>query len=138
MMDSMSNTRRYDLIIVGAGPAGISTALHLAKIAPELVARTLILEKACHPRHKLCGGGLLPDAEMILRRLGLDSAEVPHYDVDWAHFDYNGQGFRMRAEKKGAIAFRTIRRHEFDAWLAGKAREHGFLIQENCTVKRFH
>jgi flavin-dependent dehydrogenase len=132
----ISNPGSYDLIIVGAGPAGISTALHLAKIAPELIAHTLILEKAHHPRPKLCGGGLLPDAEIILRRLGLDSREVPHCDVDWAHFDYAGQGFRMRAEKKGTVAFRTIRRHEFDAWLAGKARERGFLIQEDTAVKR--
>ena len=132
----MSNPRPYDLIIVGAGPAGISTALHLAKIAPDLIARTLILEKAHHPRHKLCGGGLLPDAEIILRRLGLDSREVPHYDVDWAHFDYEGQGMHLRAEKKGTFAFRTIRRHEFDAWLAGKARQAGFHIQEDCAVKQ--
>jgi flavin-dependent dehydrogenase len=132
----ISNPDTYDLVIVGAGPAGISTALHLAKIAPELIAHTLILEKARHPRPKLCGGGLLPDAEIILRRLGLDCQEVPHCDVDWAHFDYDGQGFRMRAEKKGALAFRTIRRHEFDAWLAGKARERGFLIQEDTAVKR--
>jgi len=132
----MSTNSEYDLIIVGAGPAGISTALHLARLAPDLVARTLILEKARHPRPKLCGGGLIPDAEVILRRLGLDSADIPHYDVDWAHFDYNGRGFRMRGEKKGAYAFRTIRRHEFDAWLAGKAREAGFLIQENTAVKR--
>jgi flavin-dependent dehydrogenase len=132
----MSTNRRYNVIIVGAGPAGISTALHLAKLAPELIGRTLILEKARHPRHKLCGGGLLPDAEVILQRLGLDCREVPHCDVDWAHFDFDGQGFRMRAGKKDPIAFRTIRRHEFDAWLAGKACERGFLIQENTTVKR--
>jgi menaquinone-9 beta-reductase len=131
----MADTPRYDIIIVGAGPAGISTALHLAKIAPDLVARTLILEKAQHPRHKLCGGGLLPDAEFILRQLGLDSQEVPHVDVDWAQFDYAGQGFRMRAEKKSAYAFRTIRRHEFDAWLAGKARARGFQMRENTAVK---
>ncbi len=126
----------FDLIIVGAGPAGISTALHLAKIAPDLTPRTLILEKSRHPRPKLCGGGLLPDAEMILSRLGLDIQEVPHCDVDWAHFDYAGQGFRMRGEKKGTYAFRTIRRYEFDAWLAGKARAQGFLIQEDTAVKR--
>jgi len=125
----------YDVIIVGAGPAGISTALHLAQVAPEMVARTLILEKARHPRPKLCGGGILPDAEVILRHLGLDITEIPHYDVDWAHFDFDGRGMKMRGEKKGTFAFRTIRRHEFDAWLAGKARERGFLVHENTSVK---
>src|SRR5512137_1715419 len=98
----------FDLIIVGAGPAGISTALHLAQIEPDMVPRTLILEKARHPRHKLCGGGILPDAENILRQLGLDITEIPHCDVDWAHFDFDGKGMRMRAEKNGRIAFRTI------------------------------
>jgi menaquinone-9 beta-reductase len=132
----MSDAGFYDLIIVGAGPAGISTALHLAQIAPEMVAHTLILEKARHPRPKLCGGGLLPDAEVVLHSLGLDSRDVPHCDVDWAHFDYNGKGMRMRADKKGTFAFRTIRRDEFDAWLAGKARACGFLIQENTSVNR--
>ena len=131
----MSTETVYNLIIVGAGPAGISTALHLAKIAPEMVKRTLILEKERHPRPKLCGGGLMPDAEDILKSLGLDCSEVPHYDVDWAHFDFNGRGMRMRGEKKGTYAFRTIRRQEFDAWLAEKARVSGFTIQENTTVK---
>jgi len=107
--------RKQEVIIVGSGPAGISTALHLANLAPELVSRTLILEKARHPRPKLCGGGILPDAEKVLCQLGLDNTEVPHVDVDWAHFDFNGRGMRMRVEKKGLFAFRVIRRHEFDA-----------------------
>ncbi|MGA2489546.1 MAG: NAD(P)/FAD-dependent oxidoreductase, partial [Anaerolineales bacterium] len=115
--------------------AGISTALHLAQIAPELVSRTLILEKARHPRSKLCGGGLLPDAEVVLHSLGLDGREVSHYDVDWAHFDYDGKGMRMRGEKRATFAFRIIRRHEFDAWLADKARQRGFLIHENTAVR---
>ena len=130
----MPNTDHHAVIIVGAGPAGISTALHLAKIAPELVSRTLILEKAHHPRRKLCGGGILPDAEVVLCQLGLDITEVPHVDVDWARFDFDGQGMKMRGEKDGKYAFRTIRRHEFDAWLAAKARERGFLLQENTAV----
>jgi menaquinone-9 beta-reductase len=132
----MRNSDQFNIIIVGAGPAGISTALHLAQIAPEMVARTLILEKAHHPRPKLCGGGILPDAEVVLRHLGLDITEIPHYDVEWAHFDYDGKGMTMRGEKGGDFAFRTIRRHEFDAWLAAKARERGFLIHENTSVKQ--
>lgn len=124
----------YDIIIVGAGPAGISTALHLARIAPELVERTLILEKARYPRQKLCGGGILADGEAVLGRLGLDLAEVPHCDVDWVHFDYDGRGMKMRCEKGGKYAFRTIRREVFDAWLAGKARERGVRIEEEVNV----
>jgi flavin-dependent dehydrogenase len=133
---NLTNQQKYDIIIAGAGPAGISTALHLGKLAPNLVPRTLILEKARHPRPKLCGGGILPDAEVILRRLDLDINEIPHVDVNWARFDFDGRGMRMRGEKGSRIAFRTIRRHEFDAWLAGKARDQGFVIQENTTVKK--
>jgi flavin-dependent dehydrogenase len=133
-LNPKNDRREYDVIIVGAGPAGISTALHLAKLAPELIPRTLILEKMRHPRPKLCGGGVLPDGEAILEGLGLDIREVPHCDVDWAHFDYAGQGFKMRGEKEGTFAFRTIRRREFDAWLAGKARRLGFQIHEETNV----
>lgn len=68
------NKVKYDVIIVGAGPAEISTALHLANLAPELITRTLILEKEGHLRPKLCGGGILPDAEMGKFFYGLRSA----------------------------------------------------------------
>jgi flavin-dependent dehydrogenase len=132
---NLSQSSEQDIIIVGSGPAGISTALHLALMAPELIPRTLILEKARHPRLKLCGGGLLPDAERLLAGLGLDVAEIPHVDVDWAHFNFAGRGMRMRAEKNGHYAFRAIRRHEFDAWLASRAREKGFRILEDTAVK---
>jgi menaquinone-9 beta-reductase len=128
-------THPYDIIIIGSGPAGISTALHLAQIAPELVSRTLILEKARHPRKKLCGGGLLPDAEVILKYLNLDVTTIPHVDVDWARFDYEGRGFRMRPDPHRPFAFRIIRRHEFDAWLAQEAHKRGFDLREGVHVK---
>jgi flavin-dependent dehydrogenase len=131
----MADTTHYDIIIIGAGPAGLSTALHLAKIAPDLVRRTLIIEKAQHPRPKLCGGGILPDAEVVLTALGLDITEIPHVNVDWAHVDFDNKGIILRGEKNSPFAFRVIRRNVFDAWLATKVQERGFIIQENTTVK---
>ncbi|NIQ23698.1 MAG: FAD-dependent oxidoreductase, partial [Pseudomonas stutzeri] len=52
-----------DVIIVGGGPAGASTALHLERLNPKLAARTLVLEKSRHPRDKTCGGALTLNAE---------------------------------------------------------------------------
>lgn len=127
--------KQYDLIIIGAGPAGLSAALHLAKLLPGIEKRTLILEKAHHPRHKLCGGGLLPDGEIVLRQLGLDVTEIEHVDAPFAHFDFAGQGLAMTANDGTRIAFRLIRRDKFDAWLADKVRASGFEIKEGIIVE---
>jgi flavin-dependent dehydrogenase len=122
-----------DILIIGAGPSGLSTALHLVQIAPHLTDRILILEKAHHPRPKLCAGGLTADAEIILQRLGLDVSEIPHVDAPSAHFDFAGKGLTISLSNTHAL--RIIRRDEFDAWLANKTRDRGIEIRENVTVK---
>ena len=124
---------QYDILIIGAGPSGLSTALHLAKFAPHLTDRILVLEKAHHPRLKLCAGGLVADAEVILQNLGLDVSEVPHVDASSAHLDYAGKGLTISIPN--AHALRIIRRNEFDAWLAQKTRDKGIEIREGITVK---
>jgi len=129
------NTPKHDILILGGGPSGLSTALHLAQIAPHLAqaSRILILEKEHYPRFKLCAGGLVADAEIILERLGLDVSEVPHVDAERAHFDFNGKGLTVRVPNRHAI--RIIHRDEFDSWLAKKTREAGIEIREGVTVK---
>ncbi len=122
-----------DILILGGGPSGLSTALHLAKFAPHLTSRILILEKEHYPRLKLCAGGLVIDAEIILERLGLDVSEIPHIDADSARFEFEGKGLNVRVPKRHAI--RVIRRDEFDHWLAEKARERGMEIREGMVVK---
>ena len=124
---------KRDILIIGGGPAGLSTALHLNQIAPHLTDRILLLEKAHYPRPKLCAGGLTPDAEILLGRLGLDVREVPHVNVSAARFDFEGKGLKISAKKQHTL--RTIRRDEFDTWLAGNVRELGIEIREGVTVK---
>lgn len=122
-----------DIIIVGGGPSGLSTALHIQRIDPHLAPRVLILEKARYPRPKLCAGGLVIDAEVILERLGLDVSEIPHVDVESIHFDFHARGLEIRMPKRHAL--RVIRRDEFDTWLAEKAKSRGIEIKESISVK---
>lgn len=125
----------HDIIIVGSGPAGLSTGLHLAQLTPELAKRTLILERERHPRPKLCAGGILPGGEAWLQKLGLDPSEVPSVEVYEAHFLFEGRGFVVRREP---YVLRVVRREEFDAWLADAARGRGLVLQEDTRVRRVH
>ena len=125
--------QEFDILIIGGGPGGLSTALHLARDFPHLTPRLLILEKAHYPRPKLCAGGLVNDAEILLQRLELDVSEVPHMDAKNIRFDFEAKGLNIRMPRRHAL--RIIRRDEFDNWLAQKARDRGIEIREGVTVR---
>lgn len=118
-----------DVIIVGGGPAGLSTALHLVQMDTKWAGRILLLEKAHYPREKLCGGGItLPGLE-ILAGLGLklDASHTPVHEV---RLHYRQHLYLLRSEP----AFVVVRRSEFDQWLAQQARASGVRIMEGAGV----
>jgi flavin-dependent dehydrogenase len=57
----------YDIIVVGAGVAGSSSAIWLGQEG----YRVLLLDRATFPRHKTCGEGIMPEGVAILTSLGL-------------------------------------------------------------------
>ena len=65
--------QRFDALVVGAGPAGSSTATHLARAG----AHVLVADKASFPRDKPCGGGLTGRA---LKRIPVDPSPVVEQD----------------------------------------------------------
>src|SRR4029450_10346330 len=71
MTGSPPHAQDADVIIVGAGPAGSTTAYYLAQAG----LRVLLLEKAVFPREKVCGDGLTPRATRQLIRMGIDTSE---------------------------------------------------------------
>lgn len=57
----------YDAVIIGAGLAGCSTALHLARHGHQVA----LLEKQRYPVHKLCGEFLSVETQGLFSRLGV-------------------------------------------------------------------
>ncbi|WP_137160293.1 geranylgeranyl reductase family protein [Blastococcus sp. CCUG 61487] len=64
----------WDVVVVGAGPAGSAAALAARRAAPG--ARVLLLDRADFPRDKVCGDGIAPEAIDVLARLGVDAAAL--------------------------------------------------------------
>jgi geranylgeranyl reductase family protein len=63
---SISDTH-WDVVIIGAGPAGAIAGVHLASAGHKV----LLLDKEHFPREKVCGDGLLPDALRCLDTVGI-------------------------------------------------------------------
>ena len=62
----------YDLIVVGAGPAGAAAALAALQARPT--ARVALLDASAFPRDKTCGDGIAPQALAVLAELGVPDA----------------------------------------------------------------
>lgn len=118
-----------DVLIVGAGPAGTALALHLARRSPALARRTLLVEKRRHPRHKVCAGGLIPHTLACLAELGIDLT-VPHARVHRATARIPSGEVEYGDRDLCAV----VRRSEFDALLADRARACGVELREDDKV----
>ena len=120
---------KIDLLIIGSGPAGSSTALHLLKQDPSWADRMLIVDKAVHPREKLCGGGITHLGENVLADLGL-SIEPDNFEVREVRLKYEDRSYSFR----GNPVFRIVHRAEFDHWLVKKVEEFGGKISQGEGV----
>jgi flavin-dependent dehydrogenase len=120
-----------DLIIIGSGPAGVSTALHLLQCDPRWANRMLLLEKAVHPRPKLCGGAITRlGLEVLLNLRFKVPPPIAHAQVDDVRFLYRGRTVHVRGQPQLLIFHRA----ELDAYLADQAQRRGAVILQNEPV----
>ena len=117
----------WDVVVVGAGPAGSSAARAAVEAGAE---RVLLLEKAELPRYKTCGGGLIGYS----RRSLPEGFDIPvRQRIDAITFTLNGQKERTRRDRAGDLLV-LVNRAEFDLALAKAAVDAGVVLRTGSAV----
>ncbi len=124
----------YDVIIIGAGPAGATAASILA----DNNFNTLILEKEKLPRTKICGGGVSNKALNLLKNSNIKLPELKTFtkgdSVNLGTFDSNSVEHLANVKLENAPAY-FVDRDEFDYALIQESVSKGAELMENSRVK---
>lgn len=133
----ISFKNKYDVIVVGGGPAGSTTGALLAEKGHDV----LILEKEKFPRYHV-GESLMPFCYFPLERLGLvdrlmESANPRKYCVQFVRQDgFLSQPFYFfqHFDHPSSTTWQ-VWRSEFDKMILDKARENGASVLEETQAK---
>jgi menaquinone-9 beta-reductase len=122
-----------DVIVVGAGPSGATTAYYLAQAGLNV----LLLEKARFPREKVCGDGLTPRAVKTMVAMGVDVSQ----EAGWLQnkgLRVIGGGLRLELpwpDLGSYPGYGLVRpRAALDETLARRAQAAGAQLMEGVTV----
>lgn len=118
----------WDVVVIGAGPAGTAAALAARRRRPQ--ARVLLLDRHDFPRDKPCGDGVAPQAFDVLHDLGVDGVDSGYGEV--GSLVVEGPGGAV-ARRRMARPARVIPRSVLDARLADAAVEAGAVLRRHTV-----
>ena len=144
-MDSHTGSEKirasYDVIVVGAGPAGATTAYYLAGGMKEGPGRRVaLLEKATFPRDKYCGDAWCAPALDILEEMGvlqkLEAQGLVRDTTSGGFISPSGESYVSVEESEAVAGTRcyAIKRIICDERIARRAAEVGAELFENAAV----
>lgn len=121
------------VVIVGAGPAGSSAAIVLARGGADVV----VIDKATFPRDKCCGDGLTTGALRRLETLGLDPSTLPSWQTvdDVVVRSVSGRVVTFPMPRGRGTYAAVVRRTELDASLVSLARTAGADVREGVALE---
>jgi geranylgeranyl reductase family protein len=118
--------QRFDVLVVGGGPAGSATAQLLATAGISV----LVADRATFPRDKPCGGGLTTRAFL---QCPVDPTPVVEEEVDLVELRFRYGDSVVRRAREPVI--RMTQRRRLDAFLLDAAREAGAAVREGARVE---
>jgi geranylgeranyl reductase family protein len=118
-------TEAWDLVIVGAGPAGAAAALGALTCAPGL--RVLLLDRADFPRDKCCGDGIAPHVLDVLRSVGVEDVTDGWTPLGRLELSREGRSVTGRLARPVWV----IPREVFDARLVERAVAAGAVLRRH-------
>ena len=107
-----------DLLVVGAGPVGLATAVGAALAGLDVV----VVEPRGGPIDKACGEGLMPDALARLARLGVDPPGVEFRGIRYVRDHHVAEAHFSAGPGRG------VRRTTLQQALARRAQEVGVRL----------
>ncbi len=123
----MARVTEVDLVIIGGGPSGISTALHVQAANPRI--RQVVLEAEAYPREKICAGGIGARAFRKLDRIGV-TVNCPMVNLNAIALRVLDETILMREPDLGVV----VRRVEFDHAFAKVAIARGIDVRDGTPV----
>src|SRR4051794_5121827 len=131
----MAAVEAYDVIVVGAGPAGCAAAAAVRQADPEL--SVLVVDRADFPRDKACGDGIAYEATDALAELGFDLPALVDGTQGLCRLTVRSPGgIEVRRDMRRQV--RVIPRTVFDARLVADLRRRGIEVRRHSvrTVQR--
>jgi len=125
---------KNQLLILGAGPAGIATACLMSRKGYQVE----VLDASYFPRTKICGEFLNPQAVQWLDREGLLNSllEIQPYPIHGMRLsDHQGREFIGHYLPAGTTGYAILRKN-FDALLVNLARSSGVQILEGYQATK--
>src|SRR5690349_1266331 len=123
----------FDVIIAGAGPAGSSAAIQLAR--SDL--RVLLVEQKKFPRAKLCGEFISPECRRHFERLGVAEAMAnsePASITETVFYSARGHHVTIPSSWFGGPAALGLSRAVMDNVLLRRAQDCGVTVIEGATI----
>jgi menaquinone-9 beta-reductase len=126
----------FDVAIVGAGPAGSSAAVALARKGYSVA----LLDKEQFPREKLCGDFLNPISWPLLRELDIEREILAHTHEKVTIFrftSFSGEEAEVPLpdSENGTLFGLGVRRFDLDYVLVEKARSLGVTVRDGWKLK---